>query len=180
MAAPKGKTPEHVHQKAKKICNPRPDHPVIAILSEIEDPRKPSLFFKYPLTSIWFMALITVICGATDWVQLAFQKLDNDLMKGQARWENEVKKSKENRDEKWLKKLLETVLQFIKALNGKVKSRKPMEDRNRVGARNLAIIRKIALNGLLKEDSLKKGIATKKCAAACDPSYRDKVLKKLF
>ena len=52
--------------------------------------------------------------------------------------------------------------------------------RNRVGARNLAVIRKIALNALLKEDSLKKGIATKQCAAACDPSYRDKVLKKLF
>jgi predicted transposase YbfD/YdcC len=52
--------------------------------------------------------------------------------------------------------------------------------RNRIGARNLAVIRKIALNSLLREDSLKKGIATKQCAAACNPFYREKVLKKLF
>jgi predicted transposase YbfD/YdcC len=52
--------------------------------------------------------------------------------------------------------------------------------RNRTGARNLAVIRKIALNGLLREDSLKKGVATKQCAAACDPLYREKVLKNLF
>jgi len=47
--------------------------------------------------------------------------------------------------------------------------------RNRVGARNLAIVRKLVLNGLLKEKSLKGGIATKQCAAACNPSYREKV-----
>jgi predicted transposase YbfD/YdcC len=52
--------------------------------------------------------------------------------------------------------------------------------RNRIGARNLAAIRKIALNGLLRENSLKRGIATKQCAAACNPSYREKILKKLF
>lgn len=52
--------------------------------------------------------------------------------------------------------------------------------RNRIGARNLAVIRKIALNGLLREDSLKRGVATKQCAAACNPSYREKILKKLF
>lgn len=52
--------------------------------------------------------------------------------------------------------------------------------RNRIGARNLAILRKIALNGLLREKSIKRGIATKQCAAACNPSYREKVLKNLF
>jgi hypothetical protein len=36
------------------------------------------------------------------------------------------------------------------------------------------------LNALLKEDTLKKGIATKQCAAACNPAYRTLVLKKLF
>lgn len=426
MAAPKGKIPEHVQQKQKKICNSGTNHPFLAILSEIEDPRKPSLFFKYPLTSILFMALIAVICGATDWakvvvmskgmanwlaqyvdmgagipcertftnifnvikpealekalqslsdllrvrlpqevisfdgqtergtadklkglsgihlmnawsadnriclgqlkvddksneiiampqlmealdlkgtiitadamntqratvkkaiekqadyvlpvkgnqpmllkdIQLAFEGLDNDLTTGRARWENEVKKAKENRDEKRLKKLLETGPPTYKSskwkseiekAHGRIESRTctsiPIGDlpskegwegiqsiarvcrertennetsyettyyisslkpiaatigevtrghwgveiqhwyldvvfrqdksryRNRVGARNLAIIRKIALNALLKEDSLKKGIATKQCAAACDPSYRDKVLKKLF
>lgn len=52
--------------------------------------------------------------------------------------------------------------------------------RNRIGARNLAIVRKLILNGLLKEKSLKGGIATKQCAAACNPVYREKVLKNLF
>jgi predicted transposase YbfD/YdcC len=52
--------------------------------------------------------------------------------------------------------------------------------RDRIGAQNLAVIRKIALNGLLREGTLKKGIATKQCAAACNPAYRELVLKKLF
>lgn len=426
MAAPKGKIPEHVLNKQKEKCNPSITHPLLVILSEVEDPRTPSLFFKYPLISILFMTLVTVICGATDWakvvvmskgmadwlaqyvdmtegipcertftnifnvikpevleralqnlskllrerspqevisfdgqtergtadklkglsgihlmnawsvdnricigqfkvddksneiiampqlmdtldlkgtvitadamntqkatvkkaiekqadyvlpvkgnqpalladIQLAFEGLDNDLKKGRARWENEVKNSKENRDEKRLKKLLERGPPTFKStrweseiekVHGRIESRsctsifvgdlpskegwagiqsisrvcrertengktsyettyyisslKPIADtiveivrghwgveiqhwcldvvfrqdksryRNRVGARNLAVMRKIALNALLKEDSLKRGIATKQCAAACDPSYRDKVLKKLF
>jgi predicted transposase YbfD/YdcC len=52
--------------------------------------------------------------------------------------------------------------------------------RNRVGARNLAVVRKLALNALLKEKSLKGGIATKQYAAACNPAYRTKVIKNLF
>ena len=52
--------------------------------------------------------------------------------------------------------------------------------RNRVGARNLAAIRKIVLNTLSNETSLKGGIASKQCAAACNPAYRDKLIKKLF
>lgn len=52
--------------------------------------------------------------------------------------------------------------------------------RNRVGARNLAVVRKLVLNALLKEKSLKGGIATKQCAAACNPTYRIKVIKNLF
>jgi predicted transposase YbfD/YdcC len=52
--------------------------------------------------------------------------------------------------------------------------------RDRQGASNLGIIRKMVLNGLLKEKTLKKGIATKQQAAACNPSYREKVLKNLF
>ncbi len=48
--------------------------------------------------------------------------------------------------------------------------------RNRVGARNLAVIYKMALNGLMREDTLKRGMATKRCAAACNPAYREKVL----
>jgi predicted transposase YbfD/YdcC len=52
--------------------------------------------------------------------------------------------------------------------------------RDRVGAANQAVIYKIALNALLQEKSLKKGVATKQCAAACNPVYRTKVLQKIF
>lgn len=52
--------------------------------------------------------------------------------------------------------------------------------RNRIGARNLAIIRKIALNALANETSFKGGIATKQCVACCNPTYREKLVKKLF
>jgi predicted transposase YbfD/YdcC len=52
--------------------------------------------------------------------------------------------------------------------------------RDRVGARNLAVIRKLVLNALLKEKSVKGGIATKQCSAACNPTYRTKLIKNLF
>jgi hypothetical protein len=52
--------------------------------------------------------------------------------------------------------------------------------RDRIGASNQAVIYKMALNALLQEDSLKKDIAAKQCAAACNPTYRTKVLKKIL
>ena len=52
--------------------------------------------------------------------------------------------------------------------------------RNRIGARNLAAIRKIVLNALSQETSMKGGMATRQFAAACNPAYRDKVIKNLF
>jgi hypothetical protein len=52
MASQKGKIPEHVKQKQKNFCPPQSDHPVIEILDNIEDPRKPSLTFRYSLTII--------------------------------------------------------------------------------------------------------------------------------
>lgn len=52
--------------------------------------------------------------------------------------------------------------------------------RDRQGASNLGILRKMVLNALLKEKTLKKGVATKQQAAACNPIYREKVLKNLF
>jgi len=52
--------------------------------------------------------------------------------------------------------------------------------RDRTGARNLGVIRKMALNALLKENSIKRGVATRQCAAACNPTYRASVLKKMF
>lgn len=52
--------------------------------------------------------------------------------------------------------------------------------RDRIGARNMALIRKMALNALLKDTSIKRGVATKQCAAACNPIYREQILKNLF
>ncbi len=52
--------------------------------------------------------------------------------------------------------------------------------RNRIGARNLAVVRKIALNAVSKETSIKGGIATRQYAASFNPAYRDKILKNLF
>jgi hypothetical protein len=44
----------------------------------------------------------------------------------------------------------------------------------------LAVIRKLALNALMQEKSLKGGVATKQCAAACNPQYRDKLVGLFF
>lgn len=52
--------------------------------------------------------------------------------------------------------------------------------RDKVGAANLACIRKLALNALAKEKTVKVGKAGKRLLAATDPVYRDKVLKLLF
>jgi len=52
--------------------------------------------------------------------------------------------------------------------------------RDRNGARNLAVCRKLALNLLQKETTLKRGMATKQAAAITNPIYREKVIKNLF
>lgn len=66
MAAKKGEIPEHIKRKKKKFHDPQADHPIIRIFNKIDDPRKPSLTFSYPLTSILFMTLVAIISGATD------------------------------------------------------------------------------------------------------------------
>jgi hypothetical protein len=65
MSGKKGEIPPHV--RIKKFSHPAADHPVIVILESVEDPRKPSQFFRYSLTSVLFMTLVAVICGADDW-----------------------------------------------------------------------------------------------------------------
>lgn len=52
--------------------------------------------------------------------------------------------------------------------------------RDKVGAANLACIRKLALNALTKEKTVKVGKAGKRLLAATDPRYREKVLKLFF
>jgi hypothetical protein len=52
--------------------------------------------------------------------------------------------------------------------------------RNRIGALNLAAMRKIVLNALSRETSMKGGIATRQFATVVNPVYREKVVKNLF
>lgn len=58
------------------------------------------------------------------------------------------------------------------------------EDQNRyrhkVGARNLSIIRKIVLGALSKDKSRKCGRANKRLIAACNPLFREEILKNVF
>ena len=59
MAGKKGAIPTHV--KKKIFSHPNIQHPIIQILEEIEDFRKPSYFFQYSLTSVLFMTLIATM-----------------------------------------------------------------------------------------------------------------------
>jgi predicted transposase YbfD/YdcC len=68
MAGKKGIIPTHVKQK--EFTHPQETHSVISIFRRIEDPRKPSLSFCHSLTSVLFMTLIAVLCGASDWEQI--------------------------------------------------------------------------------------------------------------
>jgi predicted transposase YbfD/YdcC len=52
--------------------------------------------------------------------------------------------------------------------------------RDRVGARNLAAVRKIVLGALAKDKTLKCGKAAKRLVAATSEEYREKVLKNIF
>jgi DDE family transposase len=65
MAGMKGRVPTHI--KKKQFSHPGIDYPFIAALERVEDPRRPSVFFSYSLTSVLFMTLVAMICGATDW-----------------------------------------------------------------------------------------------------------------
>jgi predicted transposase YbfD/YdcC len=52
--------------------------------------------------------------------------------------------------------------------------------RNRVGAQNLAALRKIVLGVLSKDKSKKRSIASKRLLAAMDFTYREELIKNLF
>jgi predicted transposase YbfD/YdcC len=68
MAGKKGVIPSHV--KKKHFEHPGIDFPVIQLLEGVEDSRSPSLFFRYSLTSVLFMTLVGIMCGATDWPKI--------------------------------------------------------------------------------------------------------------
>lgn len=65
MAGKKGIIPSQV--KKKHFDHPGIEYPIIQLLEKVEDPRQPSPYFRYSLTSILFMILVGLICGATDW-----------------------------------------------------------------------------------------------------------------
>ena len=52
--------------------------------------------------------------------------------------------------------------------------------RDKIGAQNLAVLRKIVLSALSQDKSTKRSIASKRLAAATDPAYREMILKYLF
>lgn len=61
----KGLMPAHI--KPKTFHHPQPTLQLIRILEGIPDPRKPSCNFKYSLTSIVFIVMVTTLSGADDW-----------------------------------------------------------------------------------------------------------------
>ena len=65
----KGKMPTHI--QAKTFHHPQEDLRIIQILNAVPDPRKPSCNFQYSLTSILFIVVVGVLCGADDWVGIA-------------------------------------------------------------------------------------------------------------
>ncbi len=67
MSHPKGNVPTHI--QPKKFHHPSQNR-IILILSELEDPRKPSCNFQHSLVSILFISLMGILCGAKDWEEI--------------------------------------------------------------------------------------------------------------
>jgi len=68
MSQPKGKVPKHV--KPKEFEHPQKDSPVVQLLMEVQDPRKPSCNFKHSLPTIVLLSLVGILCGAKDWEEI--------------------------------------------------------------------------------------------------------------
>lgn len=68
MAGKKGVTPAHV--KPLEANHPKKEHPIVAAFECLPEPRKPTLFFKHPLSSIMFIVWSAVTCGADDWAEV--------------------------------------------------------------------------------------------------------------
>lgn len=68
MSHPKGKVPAHI--QPRKFQHPETGYRIVQILSEIDDPRKPSCNFRYSVVTIVFISLIGVLCGAKDWEEI--------------------------------------------------------------------------------------------------------------
>ena len=69
MSQPKGKVPSHITRKI--FHHPQENIPLIIVLKEINDPRKPSCNFRHSLVTIIFVSLIGALCGARNWEEIA-------------------------------------------------------------------------------------------------------------
>lgn len=68
MSHPKGRVPKHI--KSKEFQHPAENSPIVHILMEVQDPRKPSCNFKHSLPTIILISLVGVLCGAKDWEEI--------------------------------------------------------------------------------------------------------------
>ena len=68
MSQPKGKVPKHI--KPKEFQHPGANSPVVHILMDVQDPRKPSCNFRHSLPTIILISLVGVLCGAKDWEEI--------------------------------------------------------------------------------------------------------------
>ena len=78
MSQPRGKVTPHI--TPKKFSHPQENVPIILVLKEVDDPRKPSCNFRHSLVTIIFISLIGVLCGARDWEEIA------QCAEGMAEW----------------------------------------------------------------------------------------------
>ena len=69
MSQPKGQVPAHI--KPKDFHHPQSNNHLVAVLMEVDDPRKPSCNFRYSLVSVIFISLLGVLCGAKNWEEIS-------------------------------------------------------------------------------------------------------------
>lgn len=68
MGQKKGIVPIHI--QPKKFIHPGEDSPWIVVLSQVEDPRKPSCNTRHSVVGILFIVFIAVLCGAGNWEEI--------------------------------------------------------------------------------------------------------------
>lgn len=67
MAGKRGQPPPPAHVTKKQFLHPGIEFPLIQVLEGIDDPRKPSVFFRYSLTSVLSMTAVIMSQGMTEW-----------------------------------------------------------------------------------------------------------------
>ena len=52
---------------------PRPQPIILQVFDQLEDPRKKSINFRHPLTTILFITVVCSLCGSNDWETIVIQ-----------------------------------------------------------------------------------------------------------